>query len=93
MYKEIASNCPIGGSGAGGPIFGEVTIGAFQRIVDCMKEKLEFSGESKFLDIGSGLGKPTLHVSQDPGVSLSMGIEIKPERCYLSFTKITTFAS
>ena len=68
----IRRKCSIGGNGSGGAIYGEMTIGSFQKIVDYMKKNLEFSEDSKFLDIGSGRGKPTLHVSQDPGVSLSM---------------------
>lgn len=84
LYSQIQRFCKIGGNGSGGAIYGEMRLGSFQKIVDYMKKYLDFSKESKFLDIGSGVGKPTLHVSQDPGVSLSMGIELKKERCYLS---------
>lgn len=85
MYSIIRKkNKSLGGSGAGGAIYGEMTIGTMQKIIDCMKTNLDFSKESKFLDIGSGLGKPSFHASQDPGVSLSMGIELQTERCFLS---------
>lgn len=39
---------------------------------------------SKFIDVGSGLGKPNLHVAQDPGVALSYGVEMEEVRWQLS---------
>jgi hypothetical protein len=49
-----------------------------------MKEHTEFNESSRFIDVGSGVGKPNLHVAQDPGVALSYGIEVEPERWLLS---------
>ena len=40
-----------------------------------MKQHMSFGTESKFLDIGAGLGKPNLHVLLDPGVEYSFGVE------------------
>lgn len=92
LYRAVQSLCSLGGNGSGEAIYGEMTIGSFQRIVDHMKKYLAFTKESKFLDIGSGVGKPTLHVSQDPGVALSMGIELKAERCFLLNIYCGTFS-
>jgi Histone methylation protein DOT1 len=49
-----------------------------------MKEHTEFNETSRFIDVGSGVGKPNLHVAQDPGVALSYGVEVEPERWLLS---------
>ena len=52
-----------------------------QKMVNLMKINTEFSADSRFIDIGCGLGKPNLYVAQDPGVSFSYGIEV--ERYYM----------
>ncbi len=66
----------LGVNAEGGPIYGELTKGLFQKIVNCMKEYMGFNKNSCFIDVGSGGGKPNLHVSQDPGVAISIGIEV-----------------
>ena len=53
---------------------------SMQKMVELMKEYSEFSSESRFIDIGSGLGKPNLYVAQNPGVSFSFGIEVEKVR-------------
>lgn len=72
----------IGGNGSGGGIYGELTAKSFQRILAGMK-RLGLSRSSKFLDIGSGLGKPNFHVAQDPGC-VSIGIEVEAVRWQLA---------
>ena len=85
VYREIKGFIgDLGGGGSGEAIYGEMTEFAMQRVVNTMKTECEFTKDSIFLDIGSGVGKPSLHVTQDPGVRLSMGIELKKERCFLS---------
>lgn len=59
-------------------------MGTFQKIVNCLKERLNFGADSAFLDIGSGLGKPNLHVAVEPGVKLSFGVELEKLRWQLS---------
>ena len=49
---------------------------------------LGFCAQSTFIDIGSGLGKPNLHVAVDPGVGLSYGIELIGERWLLSLANL-----
>jgi len=41
-----------------------------------MKAHTNFASNSRFIDVGSGLGKPNLHVAQDPGARFSYGIEV-----------------
>ena len=78
----------IGGNGCGGPIYGELTLGNNQKVVDALVEYTAFSSESRFIDIGSGLGKPNIHVSQDPGVQFSLGIEIEEVRTNLGLINL-----
>jgi hypothetical protein len=77
-------------------VYGEITKGAFQKIVDDMKAYADFNATSRFIDVGSGLGKPCLHVAQDPGVSFSFGIELSEVRwglCINAFLKVLQLAS
>ena len=62
----------------GGAIYGEMTAFSLQKIIDLMKAHTNFTAASRFIDIGSRLGKPNIHVAQDPGVQqFSFSIEIK----------------
>lgn len=73
----------IGGNGSGGAIYGEVTTKSFQRVVDALKLH-GLDCHSRFLDIGSGLGKPSFHAAQDPGCYVSVGVELELVRWQLS---------
>jgi hypothetical protein len=74
----------IGGNGSEGPIYGELTVGSMQKMVNYMKLLTGFSSSSRFIDVGSGIGKPNFHVAQDPGVEFSFGIELIKDRWLLS---------
>jgi hypothetical protein len=76
----------IGGNGSSGPIYGELTMGSMQKVVNAMAEHTGFNHASRFIDVGSGIGKPNLHVSQDPGVEFSYGIEVEHDRWLLGMT-------
>jgi Histone methylation protein DOT1 len=85
VYKIVRQRTgSIGGNGCFGPIYGELTTGSMQKIINMMKEHTNFDSSSLFIDIGSGIGKPNLHVSQDPGVQVSLGIESEDSRWILS---------
>ena len=73
----------LGGNGSHGPIYGELTMGSMQKIINLMKEHTGFDETSRFIDVGSGIGKPNLHVTQDPGVEFSYGIEVEYDRWIL----------
>jgi hypothetical protein len=69
VYSIIkAATGSIGGNADGGAIYGETTAFSLQNIINLMKAHTNFTSDSRFIDLGSGLGKPNLHVAQDPGV-------------------------
>jgi len=76
----------IGGNGHVGPIYGELTMGSMQKMVNLMIEHSNLNHESRFLDVGSGIGKPNMHVAQYPGVSFSCGVEVERSRWVLGMT-------
>lgn len=76
----------IGGNGCHGPIYGELTMGSMQKMANLMKEYTGLDTSSRFIDVGSGIGKPNLHVAQDPGVEFSYGIEVEVSRWVLGLT-------
>ena len=81
IYKIIGkSTGSLGGNGHTGPIYGELTVGSMQRIVDVLVKDCGMTAQSRFIDVGSGLGKPNFHVAQNPGVRISVGIELEELR-------------
>jgi hypothetical protein len=74
----------LGGNGSGGPIYGELTVGSMQSIINYLVACCNFDKRSRFIDIGAGLGKPNFHVGQDPGVRLSIGVEVEKIRWMVS---------
>jgi hypothetical protein len=88
VYKIIKKN-KLGGDGAGGPMYGELTEDSFQKIINTLKAKYRLSENSRFIDIGCGQGKPNLHLAQDPvNVYLSVGIEVQDLRWQVSYFEI-----
>ena len=51
-----------------------------ERISQYMALECNFDSNSRFIDVGSGLGKPNFHVAQDPAVRLSIGVELETIR-------------
>jgi hypothetical protein len=85
IYKIVhRATGATGGNGYNGAIYGELTAGSFQKIVNFMTEMCELNEQSRFIDVGSGLGKPNLHVLQSPQVCLSVGVELEEIRWILS---------
>ncbi len=70
----------LGGNGYNGAIYGELTVGSMQRVINVLIEQCELDHKSRFIDVGSGLGKPNFHASQSPGVRLSIGVELETIR-------------
>ncbi|EGZ15864.1 hypothetical protein PHYSODRAFT_316025 [Phytophthora sojae] len=94
VYRAIRKQTgSLGGNAAGGAIYGEITQASFQRVVDYLKENCELSTSSRFLDVGSGLGKPNFHVAVDPGVEVSYGIELEELRWHLSLHNLRSVLS
>lgn len=69
-----------------GAIYGELTMVSMQKIVNVLKSKCDMNSDSRFIDVGAGLGKPNFHVAQDPAVRISIGVELEKIRwqVYLS---------
>ncbi len=63
-----------------GPIYGENRIGSFQAVVKKMKAYTDLNDKSYFINVGCVRGKPNLHVAQDPGVAISIGMEVVENR-------------
>lgn len=78
----------IGGNGHGGAIYGELTAGSMQKMTNLMIEHTGLSKDSRFIDVGCGLGKPNLHVAQYPGVDFSYGIEMEHVRWMLGMSNL-----
>ncbi len=87
VYKIVRKlTGSIGGNGYSGPIYGELTMNSMQKMVDLMVEHTDFSSLSRFIDVGSGIGKPNLHVAQNPGVEFSCGVEMEHNRWSLGMS-------
>lgn len=70
----------LGGNGYSGAIYGELTMRSMQRVLNIMTKKCGLNADSRFIDVGAGLGKPNFHAAQDPAVRLSIGIELEDIR-------------
>lgn len=80
-YKIVKKTTgALGGNGATGAIYGELTTRALQRVYNIMVEKCNMTSASRMIDVGAGLGKPNFHAAQDPAVRLSVGAELEDIR-------------
>jgi len=79
-HSIVRSTGALGGNGNNGPIYGELTKHSMQKNLELMVKHMDLDPTSRFLDVGSGLGKPNIHACQYPGVSLSIGVEIEEIR-------------
>jgi hypothetical protein len=78
----------LGGSGNfGDSTYGELTQGSMSAVIHRMKQYQELGERSSVLDVGSGLGKPSLHFGL-AGVELSVGIEHSYVRYHLSIATL-----
>ena len=85
IYKLIRkSTGALGGNGATGAIYGELTMSSMQKVINIMVSKCEMTESSRFIDVGSGLGKPNFHAAQDPAVRISIGVELEKIRWQLA---------
>lgn len=90
VYQTIRkSTGTLGGNGSVGALYGEVTMGSMQQVINYLKEHCALTEQSCFLDVGSGLGKPNFHVAQDPQVCLSVGVELEHIRWQLSMNHLS----
>jgi SAM-dependent methyltransferase len=59
-----------------------------QKMINLMIEYTGLSTDSRFIDVGCGLGKPCFHVAQYPGVDFSYGIEMEHTRWMLGMSNL-----
>ena len=45
----------LGGNGYDGAIYGELTAGSMQKVINFMIERCELTNSSRFIDVGSGI--------------------------------------
>jgi hypothetical protein len=58
VYKIVRNvTGAIGGNGYNGAIYGELTTRSMQRVLNILIDKCQLSSSSRFIDVGSGLGK------------------------------------
>jgi len=91
VYKLIRqATGALGGNGYDGAIYGELTMASMQKVINIMVNKCEMNNQSRFIDVGSGLGKPNFHAAQDPAVRLSVGIELEHLRWQLAMYNLNS---
>jgi hypothetical protein len=89
LYKIVHKfTGALGGMADGGAIYGEITSGSMNKVVNLMIERTGFCASSCFIDIRCGSGKPNLHIAQYPGVALSVGVEVVAVRHFLGMTNV-----
>mmetsp|Transcript_7722 Transcript_7722/g.11463 ORF Transcript_7722/g.11463 Transcript_7722/m.11463 type:complete len:419 (-) Transcript_7722:36-1292(-) len=89
VYKIIQkATGALGGNGSGGGIYGELTMHSMQKVINYMIDNCEMVPSSRFIDVGSGLGKPNFHVTQDIAVRVSIGIELEKIRYQLGMLNL-----
>jgi hypothetical protein len=85
VYKVIRNATgQLGGNGTTGAIYGELTMGSMQKVINLMVDKFGMDDQSRFIDVGSGLGKPNFHAAQDPECRISIGAELEKIRWQLA---------
>lgn len=94
VYKMIRNATgQLGGNGTTGAIYGELTMGSMQKVINLMVEKFNLNSQSRFIDVGSGLGKPNFHAAQDPECRISIGAELEKIRWQLAMYNLHKVAS
>jgi hypothetical protein len=93
VYKIVQRTTDGLAEGSSGPIYGENTECSMQRLFNRLGEIAEFSQQSRFLDVGSGRGKPSLHAMVFPGVEFSAGVEVEFNRYLVSLAGLKAVLS
>lgn len=94
VYKIIQkSTGATGGNGYNGAIYGELTAGSMQKVINFLVDSCELNSASRFIDVGAGLGKPNFHALQSPRVCLSIGVELEEIRWLLSIHNLKSYLS
>ena len=93
VYRLIrTATGTLGGNGTTGAIYGELTMGSMQKVLNLMVDKCGLNAQSRFIDVGSGLGKPNFHAAQDPECRISIGAELEKIRWQLAMYNLSKIA-
>eukprot|EP01050_Picozoa_sp_SAG11_P019853 SAG11_NODE_3230_length_2596_cov_1.415298_1_plen_404_part_00 len=87
LYQVFSTTNELGG-GAGGAIAGELTKRSMEAIVKELQDRAGFGADSKFLDVGHGTGRPSLHMAVQPGCAVSAGLEYYGDKWQMSITNL-----
>ena len=88
-YRQIhRMTGAVGGNGSFGPIYGEMTKGSMQKVCNFLCRRCQFDKDSVFLDVGAGLGKPSMHMAIATNCRASLGIEVERIRFKLSVANL-----
>ena len=63
-------------------------MGSMAKMIQYMMDYTKPDSSSRFIDVGSGIGKPNLHVAQYPGVDFGCGLEMEQVRWNLGMTRL-----
>ena len=88
LYNIISTHTLQLANGSGGSVYGEMTQHSMQTILELLVNEAGLGASSKFIDVGAGLGKPSLHAALYPGVTVSFGVEVSKERWQLSLINL-----
>jgi Histone methylation protein DOT1 len=69
-----------------GPIYGELAVGSFDKVIKFLIKNCNMNENTRFIDVGSGMGKPNLHIAITSKVLLSLGVECEILRYQLCMT-------
>jgi hypothetical protein len=76
LYSLLNIAVDPGSDGTG--ILVEVKVGSMQNLMEHLQDLCEFNENSRFLDVGSGCGRPVLHAAVAIKPKLSIGVEVHP---------------
>eukprot|EP00042_Codosiga_hollandica_P044738 m.446107 g.446107 ORF g.446107 m.446107 type:complete len:725 (+) comp56864_c0_seq10:31-2205(+) len=80
VYRIVQTKLDITSGVDGFGITGTCTKKSFEKLFDALVTKCEFGSSSSFMDLGHGMGRPSLHVAAlHPHIKHSFGTEFNPE--------------
>jgi len=79
VYQIIKSKMDVTSSGDGYGMTGNVSKGGLAKLFDVLRTQFEFDETAYFMDLGHGMGRPTMHAAAlQPRIAGSMGTEFSP---------------
>ena len=80
VYNIIKSKVDVTSAGDGYGMTGHVTKASMSRLFDVMRTKFDFDSNAWFMDLGHGMGRPSMHAAAlQPPVAGAFGTEFNPQ--------------